>query len=55
MRRGILSVLFLVMWGIAAAQGGSDMEAIMKMVGAVSAEEMDSYEVERLSDFLEHP
>lgn len=55
MRRGILTVLFLVMWGIAAAQEGSDMEAIMKMAGAVSAEEMDSYEVERLSDFLEHP
>lgn len=55
MRRVIFSVCFLVMWGIAAAQQSSEMEAIMKMAGAVSAEEMDSYEVERLSDFLEHP
>ncbi len=54
MRRGIFSVLFLVMWVIAAAHEGG-METIMKMAGAVSAEEMDSYEVERLSDFLEHP
>lgn len=55
MRRVIFSVLFLVMWGIAAAQEGGDMESIMKMAGVVSAEEMDSYEVERLSDFLDHP
>lgn len=55
MRRGILSFWFLVMCGIAAAQEGGEMEAIMKMAGAVSAEDMDSYEVERLSDFLDHP
>ena len=55
MRRGMYSVLFLVMSGIAAAQEDGGMEAIMKMAGAVSAEEMDSYEAERLFDFLEHP
>lgn len=55
MRRVIFSVLFLAMWGSVAAQEGGEMEAMMKMTGAVSAEEMDSYEVERLADLLEHP
>lgn len=40
---------------MSAAQSADDIEAIMKLFGENDPENLDSYEVERLSDMLERP
>lgn len=55
MWRRILTVVLILVQVGCLAQNADEMEAILRISGADSPEDMDAYEVERLSDFLTRP
>ena len=55
MRRVILSIVFLIPAMLLAAQERTDLQNILAFLGADSEEELDSYEVERLENYLSRP
>ena len=50
----ITSFLLLSVWS-SQAQSAEDMEKILRLTGYESPEDLDAYEVERLSSFIERP
>ena len=50
----ITSFLLLPVWS-SQAQSAEDMEKILRLTGYESPEDLDAYEVERLSSFIERP
>ena len=50
----ITSFLLLSVWS-SQAQSAEDMDKILRLTGYESPEDLDAYEVERLSSFIEHP
>ena len=50
----ITSFLLLPVWS-SQAQSAEDMDKILRLTGYESPEDLDAYEVERLSSFIERP
>ena len=55
MRRVILSFIIYVLGTVLMAQDRTDLQNILAFLGAASEEELDSYEVERLENYLSRP
>ena len=56
MWRVFVAVAFFALWACyAGAQSQEEMDAVMLLTGCTLPEEMDEYEIERLSHYIEHP
>ena len=55
MRRVIISLIFLMQSVVLIAQERTELQNILAFLGADSEEELDSYEVERLENYLSRP
>ena len=56
MWRVFVAVVFFALWACCAgAQSQEEMDAVMLLTGCTLPEEMDEYEIERLSHYIEHP
>lgn len=54
-RLNVIIILLMSVFSLSSAQSADEMERIMKFLGEIDPEELDQYEVERLSDMLERP